>query len=319
MRPLWQCEVCARTYEEPGAATACEAQGVPEPPPYLRAHVGAEVPCFGENGVELSVLDGFEVRHEGGRHELYARGAWPGADHNRGIDWAAPVLAVRYLDPMVGGSFLRYVSADDIETPSHQMRAARGWLVWCRRYGHGGGLVPPDPTHAAWWGALDDAKRAAFLRALLVAMECERAKDAIQAGRCPRCGATNVTASSCVTCGATWAPVASAAAPAQAGQPRHTDEVIAAVCRHFGAGELVGPDRHKTIAFARHVAMYLCKTRLRGVSFPDVGRAFGNRDHSTVMAAVRKVEAWYGTDADVRRQVDAIAATLGTRKETASP
>jgi chromosomal replication initiation ATPase DnaA len=44
------------------------------------------------------------------------------------------------------------------------------------------------------------------------------------------------------------------------------------------------------VAFARHVAMYLCKQRLK-CSFPELGRAFGNRDHTTVMSAVRKIEA----------------------------
>ena len=36
--------------------------------------------------------------------------------------------------------------------------------------------------------------------------------------------------------------------------------------------------------------MYLCRQRLK-CSFPELGRAFGNRDHTTVMSAVRRVEA----------------------------
>jgi len=320
MRPLWQCEVCERTYPDPGAATACEAEGRPEPPRYLYVYVGQEVPAFGEAGVELAVNDGFEVRHEGGHHALYVRGAWPGADHSRGVDWSNPALPVRYLDPMVGGAFLRHVTAAEIEAPQGAMRSARGWLVWCRRYGYGN-VVPPDPTRAAWWAPLPDDKRAAFLRALLVAMEAERMRDAIVAGTCPRCGVSNVTAASCAACGATWAPVGGAAPPVPAGQPRHADEVITAVCRHFrvSTAELVGPDRHKTIAFARHVSMYVCKTRLRGMSFPDVGRAFGDREHSTVMAAVSKIEAAYEADADVRRHVDTIVATLGTHAPGKDP
>jgi len=42
-------------------------------------------------------------------------------------------------------------------------------------------------------------------------------------------------------------------------------------------------------ARARHVAMYLCR-EMTGKSFPTIGRAFGDRDHSTVIYACRKVE-----------------------------
>ena len=63
-------------------------------------------------------------------------------------------------------------------------------------------------------------------------------------------------------------------------------------------------DRHKTVAFARHVAMYLCKQRLK-CSFPERGRAFGGRDHTTVMSAVRKIEAQREADPHVRAHLDA--------------
>ncbi len=74
------------------------------------------------------------------------------------------------------------------------------------------------------------------------------------------------------------------------------DDVINAACEHFAMTrrELLGPDRHKTVAFARHVAMYVCRRRLRGwtPSYPEIGRAFGDRDHTTVISAVRNVEHW---------------------------
>jgi chromosomal replication initiator protein len=62
------------------------------------------------------------------------------------------------------------------------------------------------------------------------------------------------------------------------------------VSAHFGIprAELTARGRHKSVALARHVAMYVCKTRLR-CSYPELGRAFGGRDHTTVMSAVRKV------------------------------
>jgi chromosomal replication initiator protein len=91
------------------------------------------------------------------------------------------------------------------------------------------------------------------------------------------------------------------------------EDVQRVVCHHFKlrSGELLSKDRHKSIAFARHVAMYLCKQRLK-CSFPELGRAFGNRDHTTVMSAVRKVEALRGTDPEVRAHIEALERKLGS-------
>ncbi len=91
------------------------------------------------------------------------------------------------------------------------------------------------------------------------------------------------------------------------------DDIQRVVCHHFKlrTSDLLSKDRHKSIAFARHVAMYLCKQRLK-CSFPELGRAFGNRDHTTVMSAVRKVEALRTSDPDVRAHLEALERKLGT-------
>jgi chromosomal replication initiator protein len=90
------------------------------------------------------------------------------------------------------------------------------------------------------------------------------------------------------------------------------EDIQRVVCHHFKlrSTDLLSKDRHKSIAFARHVAMYLCKQRLK-CSFPELGRAFGNRDHTTVISAVRKVEALRTSDPDVRAHLDAIERKLG--------
>ncbi len=90
------------------------------------------------------------------------------------------------------------------------------------------------------------------------------------------------------------------------------DDIQRAVCHHFKlrSGDLSSKDRHKTIALARHVAMYLCKQRLRA-SYPEIGRAFGNRDHTTVMSGVRKVDAMRATDSDLRAHLEVIDRRLG--------
>ncbi len=90
------------------------------------------------------------------------------------------------------------------------------------------------------------------------------------------------------------------------------DDIQRVVCHHFKlkSQDLLSKDRHKSIAFARHIAMYLCKQRLKS-SFPELGRAFGNRDHTTVMSAVRKVESLRQSDPEVRAHLEVLERKLG--------
>ena len=91
------------------------------------------------------------------------------------------------------------------------------------------------------------------------------------------------------------------------------EDIQRAVCSHFHltSSELLSKDRHKSVAFARQVAMYLCRQRLK-CSFPELGRAFGNRDHTTVMSAVRRVEALRQRDPQVNAHLQAIEQRLAS-------
>jgi chromosomal replication initiator protein len=102
-----------------------------------------------------------------------------------------------------------------------------------------------------------------------------------------------------------------AAAPFLRAAMISVEDIQRAVCHHFHLRsiDLTSKDRHKSVAFARHVAMYLCKQRLK-VSFPEIGRAFGNRDHTTVMSAVRKIEAQRDSDPQVRAHLEALERRL---------
>ena len=53
--------------------------------------------------------------------------------------------------------------------------------------------------------------------------------------------------------------------------------------------ELAGDKRSNDIAFPRQIAMYLCRD-VANMSFPQIGIDFGNRDHSTVMHAYKKID-----------------------------
>jgi chromosomal replication initiator protein len=98
--------------------------------------------------------------------------------------------------------------------------------------------------------------------------------------------------------------------------PVSVADIQRAVCNHFRLtnAELLSKDRHKSVAFARQVAMYLCRQRLRS-SFPELGRAFGNRDHTTVMSAVRRVEVLRQKDPQVAAHLEAIEQRLAAGDE----
>ena len=54
--------------------------------------------------------------------------------------------------------------------------------------------------------------------------------------------------------------------------------------------EMSSPRRSINIARPRQIAMYLCK-EITSFSYPEIGKAFGGKDHTTVMHAVKKIEA----------------------------
>lgn len=66
--------------------------------------------------------------------------------------------------------------------------------------------------------------------------------------------------------------------------------------------DLTGKGRPANIAWARQVAMYLSRN-LAKAPYQEIGNAFGDRDHGTVMHAVRKVEAKLNTDTTSTSQI----------------
>lgn len=72
--------------------------------------------------------------------------------------------------------------------------------------------------------------------------------------------------------------------------------------------DLKGERRHRNVARPRQVAMYLAREVLQR-SFPEIGRAF-SRDHTTVIAACRKVEELMLGDAALSSEVDSLKRRL---------
>ncbi|SDN71665.1 chromosomal replication initiator protein DnaA [Nocardioides szechwanensis] len=77
----------------------------------------------------------------------------------------------------------------------------------------------------------------------------------------------------------------------EGGEPEITASlIIAQTAAYFGLSieELTGPSRGRHLVMARQIAMYLCR-ELTALSLPKIGAQFGNRDHTTVMYADRKI------------------------------
>ncbi|MDP1554488.1 MAG: chromosomal replication initiator protein DnaA [Hyphomonas sp.] len=76
--------------------------------------------------------------------------------------------------------------------------------------------------------------------------------------------------------------------------------------------DLEGPSKMQAFVYPRQVAMYLCRTMTRK-SFPQIGRAFGKRDHTTVLYAFRRIEKALPADprmADDIARVEAVILDL---------
>ncbi|MGH9367752.1 MAG: chromosomal replication initiator protein DnaA [Thermoanaerobaculia bacterium] len=81
-------------------------------------------------------------------------------------------------------------------------------------------------------------------------------------------------------------------------------EIIKTVAAHYGlrVSDLKARSNAKPIAFPRQVAMYLCR-KLTGLSYPEIGRLFNDKHHSTVMHSVEKIGRLVEDDANFRKVI----------------
>ena len=87
------------------------------------------------------------------------------------------------------------------------------------------------------------------------------------------------------------------------------------VCRYFGVAkqDLIGASRTKAFAYPRQVAMYLCR-EMTDESLPKIGKAFGGRDHSTVMHATSKIANLINNDRDTFNQIHEITYHIKSKR-----
>jgi chromosomal replication initiator protein len=86
-------------------------------------------------------------------------------------------------------------------------------------------------------------------------------------------------------------------------------EILRVVATHYGlkgVSELKQKSNAQTIAFPRQVAMYLCK-ELTDLSYPEIGKIFADKHHSTVMYSVQQIKKKVDADAQFARTVETLA------------
>ena len=73
--------------------------------------------------------------------------------------------------------------------------------------------------------------------------------------------------------------------------------------------DLKSKKKDRFVTYPRQIAMYLCR-ELMGATQPQIGRDFGNRDHSTVIHACNRISEARSTDAQLERGINEITAIL---------
>ena len=89
------------------------------------------------------------------------------------------------------------------------------------------------------------------------------------------------------------------------------DEIMKKICHYYNVrmSDLLSPRRSRNIARPRQMAMYLSKN-MTSRSYPEIGKQFGNRDHTTVMHAVKKIEELKSQDSQVSDDAELLRRML---------
>lgn len=89
------------------------------------------------------------------------------------------------------------------------------------------------------------------------------------------------------------------------------EDIQKKVCDYFNVkiSDMLSERRSQVIAKPRQIAMFLCKT-LTTKSLPEIGRKFGNRDHTTVMHSIKKIDDLLMSDRQVSNDVEILKRSL---------
>jgi chromosomal replication initiator protein len=98
------------------------------------------------------------------------------------------------------------------------------------------------------------------------------------------------------------------------GEPRRIriEDILKIVSRHYGVSkhDILSERRHRSVVWPRQIGMYLAK-QMTARSLPEIGRRFGNRDHTTVLHAIRKIEGQLSANAQLKDEIEDLKKQLG--------
>ena len=94
-------------------------------------------------------------------------------------------------------------------------------------------------------------------------------------------------------------------------QSTSVSNIMDKVAQRYGVSvkDLVGDARFKKFTGPRQVAMALCK-ELTKMSFPEIAKSFGGRDHTTVIHACKKVGSQLKVDSDLSKDYQELIKNL---------
>lgn len=87
-------------------------------------------------------------------------------------------------------------------------------------------------------------------------------------------------------------------------------KTVAEYCK-VKVADMLSKRRNRSIARPRQLAMALCK-ELTNHSLPEIGDAFGGRDHTTVLHACRQIQNLKETNTDIAEDWSNLLRTLAT-------
>lgn len=89
------------------------------------------------------------------------------------------------------------------------------------------------------------------------------------------------------------------------------DQVAELTASHFGVSreEMVSRKRDRKTSTARGLAMFMTR-EVCGSSLSEIGAIYGNRDHSTVLSVLGRIEAAYGSDPETTRYLEELRSSI---------
>lgn len=87
--------------------------------------------------------------------------------------------------------------------------------------------------------------------------------------------------------------------------------IIDSVSRYFNLSveDILSKKRTKELVFPRQISMYLCRT-LTDMSYPDIGKAFNGRDHTTVMYACEQITKQVETNTELKHIMEELKKNI---------